>query len=129
MSGEVPTKRDAVAGPESGPQSPFPLRLNGKVIKGFGRGSSEVSNAFMVNYLAIRRLRTCQNRGISAHERSKGAYSLTCTYPLSSVCMLPAQNVAYMIHFPVPSAMSWTTLVCREGSKHAAEPLIPEPQG
>ena len=34
---------DAVAGPDSGPESPFPLKLDGKVIKGFGRGSSEVS--------------------------------------------------------------------------------------
>ncbi|CZT15681.1 related to FMN1-Riboflavin kinase [Ramularia collo-cygni] len=34
--------RDTVAGPESGPAPPFPLRLNGKVIKGFGRGSSEL---------------------------------------------------------------------------------------
>lgn len=35
--------RDAVAGPDAGPQPPFPLRLDGKVIKGFGRGSKEVS--------------------------------------------------------------------------------------
>ena len=35
--------RDPVVGPDDGPQSPFPLRLNGKVIKGFGRGSAEVS--------------------------------------------------------------------------------------
>jgi hypothetical protein len=35
--------RDPVAGPDDGPAAPFPLRLNGKVIKGFGRGSKEVS--------------------------------------------------------------------------------------
>ncbi|KJX94117.1 riboflavin kinase like protein [Zymoseptoria brevis] len=34
--------RDLIAGPDSGPAPPFPLRLNGKVIKGFGRGSSEL---------------------------------------------------------------------------------------
>ncbi|KAK5163959.1 riboflavin kinase [Saxophila tyrrhenica] len=34
--------RPEVVGPESGPAPPFPLRLNGKVIKGFGRGSSEL---------------------------------------------------------------------------------------
>lgn len=34
--------RDTVAGPDDGPQPPFPIRLNGKVIKGFGRGSSEL---------------------------------------------------------------------------------------
>ena len=35
--------RDPTAGPDSGPEAPFPLRLDGKVIKGFGRGSKEVS--------------------------------------------------------------------------------------
>ncbi|EME49717.1 hypothetical protein DOTSEDRAFT_68482 [Dothistroma septosporum NZE10] len=34
--------RDTVAGPENGPEPPYPLKLNGKVIKGFGRGSSEL---------------------------------------------------------------------------------------
>ncbi|KAI9818935.1 MAG: riboflavin kinase [Pycnora praestabilis] len=34
--------RDPVTGPESGPSSPFPLKLNGKVVKGFGRGSKEL---------------------------------------------------------------------------------------
>ncbi|CAK4031245.1 riboflavin kinase [Lecanosticta acicola] len=33
---------DEVAGPDDGPQPPFPLRLNGKVIKGFGRGSADL---------------------------------------------------------------------------------------
>lgn len=35
--------RDPVAGPDAGPRSPFPLRIDGKVVKGFGRGSKEVS--------------------------------------------------------------------------------------
>ncbi|PGH12543.1 hypothetical protein AJ80_06704 [Polytolypa hystricis UAMH7299] len=34
--------RDPVAGPDSGPQQPFPIRLSGPVIKGFGRGSKEL---------------------------------------------------------------------------------------
>lgn len=34
--------RDPTAGPDSGPEQPFPLRLDGEVIKGFGRGSKEV---------------------------------------------------------------------------------------
>ena len=38
--------RDPVVGPDSGPVSPFPLKLNGKVIEGFGRGSKEVSASF-----------------------------------------------------------------------------------
>lgn len=35
--------RDPVAGPDAGPESPYPIRLSGPVIKGFGRGSKEVS--------------------------------------------------------------------------------------
>ncbi|KAF1980855.1 riboflavin kinase, partial [Aulographum hederae CBS 113979] len=34
--------RDLFAGPESGPEPPFPLKLSGEVIKGFGRGSKEL---------------------------------------------------------------------------------------
>ncbi|QIX01890.1 hypothetical protein AMS68_007407 [Peltaster fructicola] len=34
--------RDPVAGPDSGPESPFPIRIDGKVVKGFGRGSGEL---------------------------------------------------------------------------------------
>ncbi|KAL9111208.1 MAG: hypothetical protein Q9227_004285 [Pyrenula ochraceoflavens] len=34
--------RDPVAGSDSGPQSPFPIKLQGPVIKGFGRGSKEL---------------------------------------------------------------------------------------
>ena len=35
--------RDPIVGPDSGPEPPFPLKLNGEVVKGFGRGSKEVS--------------------------------------------------------------------------------------
>ena len=35
--------RDPVAGPDSGPEEPFPIKLYGPVIKGFGRGSKDVS--------------------------------------------------------------------------------------
>lgn len=35
--------RDPVAGPDAGPEAPYPIRLSGPVIKGFGRGSKEVS--------------------------------------------------------------------------------------
>ncbi|EED23553.1 Riboflavin kinase, putative [Talaromyces stipitatus ATCC 10500] len=34
--------RDPVAGPDSGPEPPYPIRLSGPVIKGFGRGSKEL---------------------------------------------------------------------------------------
>lgn len=33
---------EAVGRPE-GPEHPFPIRLSGRIIKGFGRGSKEVS--------------------------------------------------------------------------------------
>jgi hypothetical protein len=36
--------RDPVAGPDSGPEPPFPIKLSGPVIKGFGRGSKEVND-------------------------------------------------------------------------------------
>lgn len=36
------TERPLIVGPEKGPLSPFPLRLSGPVIKGFGRGSKEL---------------------------------------------------------------------------------------
>ncbi|PLN77414.1 riboflavin kinase [Aspergillus taichungensis] len=34
--------RDPVAGPDSGPELPYPIPLSGPVIKGFGRGSKEL---------------------------------------------------------------------------------------
>ncbi|KAF2151905.1 riboflavin kinase [Myriangium duriaei CBS 260.36] len=34
--------RDPIAGPDSGPSAPFPIRLDGEVISGFGRGSKEL---------------------------------------------------------------------------------------
>lgn len=34
--------RDPVAGPNAGPEAPFPIRLSGPVIKGYGRGSKDV---------------------------------------------------------------------------------------
>ncbi|PVH78419.1 riboflavin kinase [Cadophora sp. DSE1049] len=34
--------RPSIIGPDSGPEPPFPLRMNGKVVSGFGRGSKEL---------------------------------------------------------------------------------------
>lgn len=34
--------RDQVAGPDSGPEQPYPIHLSGPVIQGFGRGSKDV---------------------------------------------------------------------------------------
>ena len=35
--------RPSIVGSESGPESPYPLRMEGEVVSGFGRGSKEVS--------------------------------------------------------------------------------------
>ncbi|KAH7346298.1 hypothetical protein BKA65DRAFT_455722 [Rhexocercosporidium sp. MPI-PUGE-AT-0058] len=34
--------RPQIIGPDSGPEAPFPLRMSGKVVSGFGRGSKEL---------------------------------------------------------------------------------------
>jgi hypothetical protein len=40
-------QRESIVGPESGPEPPFPLRMKGEVVSGFGRGSKEVCFATM----------------------------------------------------------------------------------
>lgn len=34
--------RPLVAGPSTGPERPFPIRLSGPIVKGFGRGSADL---------------------------------------------------------------------------------------
>jgi riboflavin kinase len=34
--------RPEIIGPEAGPEKPYPYKMEGKVISGFGRGSKEV---------------------------------------------------------------------------------------
>ena len=41
--------RPLYAGPDEGPELPFPVKVSGKVIKGFGRGSKEVREAQYVS--------------------------------------------------------------------------------
>jgi hypothetical protein len=41
------TDRPLIIGPEAGPEPPYPLKMEGKVISGFGRGSKEVSSQFL----------------------------------------------------------------------------------
>ncbi|EOO01802.1 putative riboflavin kinase protein [Phaeoacremonium minimum UCRPA7] len=36
------TERPLIVGADAGPEAPFPLRMEGKVISGFGRGSKEL---------------------------------------------------------------------------------------
>lgn len=42
MATANPRNRPDVVGPVEGPTKPFPLRLSGPVVKGFGRGSKEL---------------------------------------------------------------------------------------
>uniref|UniRef100_A0A8H7NF47 Riboflavin kinase n=1 Tax=Bionectria ochroleuca TaxID=29856 RepID=A0A8H7NF47_BIOOC len=35
--------RPSIVGDQAGPEAPYPLQMEGKVISGFGRGSKEVS--------------------------------------------------------------------------------------
>ncbi|KAG7101132.1 Riboflavin kinase like protein [Verticillium longisporum] len=35
--------RPRIVGPDGGPEAPYPLKMEGKVISGFGRGSKEVA--------------------------------------------------------------------------------------
>jgi len=37
-----PMARPLIVGPSTGPEAPYPLRMEGKVIRGFGRGSKEL---------------------------------------------------------------------------------------
>ena len=52
--------RDPIVGPDSGPEPPFPLKLNGEVVKGFGRGSKEVSTTSWPRKLTITMLQIIQ---------------------------------------------------------------------
>ncbi|KKA30045.1 hypothetical protein TD95_001527 [Thielaviopsis punctulata] len=36
------SSRPSIVGPDSGPEQPFPLKMEGKVISGFGRGSKQL---------------------------------------------------------------------------------------
>lgn len=46
--------RPLIVGSDSGPEPPYPLQMEGKVIKGFGRGSKEVSWRYLsCLYLAL----------------------------------------------------------------------------
>ena len=50
--------RDLYAGAEEGPVPPFPIKLSGPVIKGFGRGSREVGQTLSRSDFAHRTLVT-----------------------------------------------------------------------
>lgn len=67
---------EAVGRPE-GPDHPFPIRLSGRIIKGFGRGSKEVSE-WVIKYPTP--LRPCMHACVS-HPPSP--FFFTLPLPLS----------------------------------------------
>ena len=42
MSSSASRQRPLIIGPDEGPAAPFPIKLSGPVIAGFGRGSKQV---------------------------------------------------------------------------------------
>jgi riboflavin kinase len=70
--------RDAIVGPDGGPEAPFPLKISGTVIKGFGRGSKEV---------CIPRYR------MNVEQPSEGTVAdYYCFSPLHSICCTPSRD-------------------------------------
>lgn len=69
--------RDKIAGPDT-PAAPFPLKLRGPVIKGFGRGSKDVRFPY------------------SSHAISNQREGLLATF--THTCILPTTPKAIHIH-------------------------------
>jgi hypothetical protein len=52
--------RPTIIGADSGPEAPFPLKMKGKVVKGFGRGSKEVCSLLCATILTrLTAIRVC----------------------------------------------------------------------
>lgn len=76
------TERPLIVGPEKGPSTPFPLRLSGPVIKGFGRGSKELqipTANIPVEGLEVGGCQTIESgiyygfAGLNLHDKKQGA--------------------------------------------------------
>jgi len=81
--------RDPTAGPDSGPETPFPIRLDGKVIKGFGRGSKEVRLDFC----------SCPTHLFPFRRRCFRQASTSCrSPPCDHQTRRPAENLNACIH-------------------------------
>jgi hypothetical protein len=109
--------RDPTAGPDSGPETPFPIRLDGKVIKGFGRGSKEVCIDF----------RSCTARLFSS--RGQFASRQASTSSRSPPCdhqtrRLAERNLNACIYACMRAA-ACQTQTCHAMPCHACPPLVP----
>ena len=90
--------REPIVGPEN-PEQPFPLKLKGKVIKGFGRGSKEVcqpsSPTRVIFPLPMRQLR-------SPLPFSPRVYAALFETPSPSSHVPPAKSQPIRMPHPVP---------------------------
>lgn len=104
VKGDAEREREPFAGPESGPEPPFPIKLQGPVIKGFGRGSKEVSFFFFLFSFEI-----LSAGGIGEGER-------VCGQGCNEV------DVVYYVHTHVGPgqlrAVVEVKLICRSGVSH-----------
>lgn len=83
--------RDPVAGPDSGPEPPFPIKISGPVIKGFGRGSKEV-NALPFDYSGpIIRSSSSSSSSSSVHNLDSCQFHVKKVPPLLSCIGFPSR--------------------------------------
>lgn len=80
--------RPTIVGNPDGPEPPYPLKLDGKVIKGFGRGSKDVSEEQIVLLYTLNLLYIAD----SAFEPSLSRCLRTLHF--TSVITLPNENWA-----------------------------------
>ncbi|KAJ4322339.1 riboflavin kinase [Neodidymelliopsis sp. IMI 364377] len=100
--------RDPIAGPDT-PQAPFPLKLRGPVIKGFGRGSRELGIPTANIPLS--------GLSINGHsDLDSGIYYGFCTLDHSTI---PSSTTATSI----PSATADTSVPASKSSSHAVADL------
>ncbi|EDU49457.1 riboflavin kinase [Pyrenophora tritici-repentis] len=98
--------RDPIAGPDT-PQPPFPIKLRGPVVKGFGRGSKELGIPTANIPLS--------GLSIGGHDTlDSGIYYGWCTLDTSTI---PSQTSASS----VPSATSDTSIPTRSSSHAVAD--------
>ncbi|CAO2647532.1 Nn.00g084540.m01.CDS01 [Neocucurbitaria sp. VM-36] len=98
--------RDPIAGPDT-PQAPFPLKLRGPVIKGFGRGSKELG--IPTANIPLSGLSICGHSDLSS-----GIYYGWCTLDHRSI---PTSTTATS----VPSATSDTSIPTHSSSHAVAD--------
>lgn len=85
--------RDPVAGPNAGPEAPFPIRLSGPVIKGYGRGSKDVCTRRHSSTVYLECLYSDYLRPCSSESPQPTSPQTTC--PRNSPTSKPAYTMAW----------------------------------